>query len=193
MRTFIIALFALSMVYLFTIPKQFDLREGSAVSISNPSATFSVVYDYSNSEIYDNATNQYMSVSDYIRCTDKESSSYYQELQSAQKAFEDSFNSYSRKGSIVASESSAAYQMSFKLDKFCYGNPGGGVTTNSKGWATGSVSVIDTTTGSTVAVFDFNKISAFPVGDGSYDLAAHRERGYQLVASYLARYLNNLR
>lgn len=193
MRTFIIALFALSIVYLFTIPKQFDLREGSAISLSNSDATFSVVYDYSNSEIFDNATNQFMSVSDYIRCTDKESSIYDQELKSAQKVFEDSFNNYSRKGSIVKSEANAAYKMAFKLDKFCYGTPGGGVTSNSKGWATGSVEVIDTTTGNTVAIFDFNKISACPVGDGAYDLSAHRERGYQLVASYLARYLNNVR
>ena len=191
MRTVIITLVSLGFLYLISIPRPFSLREGNIDVIADKGATLSVSYDYSDSEIYDlNGTSQ--SMSEYLSCQDREWILHFpDELKEAENAFKNTFNTFSKTATIVSDELDAKYQMQIKVDKFCYGKVGGGLTADSKGWATGSVSVRDTTTGETIAVFDFNKVNACPTGKDSRNPSKHRTRGYQIIAGYLARSFNN--
>lgn len=190
MRTVIITFAALFLLYFFFTPSQFTLTEGNLQAFNEPGSTISVTYDYSNSLIYDSVSDSYISISEYLDLYNR-SSEYSDEIQCAENAFVNAFNSYSKNATIVPSDTKAAYKMSFKLDKFCYGRKGGGVTADSKGWATGTVLVTDSTTGEKIAVFDFNKITACPTGKDANEPKFHRQRGYQLVAGYLARSFNN--
>jgi len=190
MRTVIVTFLALFLLYFFCTPRQFTLSEGNIQALATPGSTISVSYDYSNSQIYDGLSNSYLTIGEYLDHYNR-SSEFPDEIKDAEKAFVNAFNTYSKNVTIVPSDAKAAYQMSFKLDKFCYGRKGGGVTADSKGWATGTVSVKDTSTGETIAKFDFKKISACPTGKEANEPALHRERGYQLVAGYLARSFNS--
>lgn len=192
MRSVIITLSALALLYFLTLPKPFQLKEGTIVGLARDGATFSIAYDYSGTEIYDNLTEQFLTFNEYIQSHGRDKD-IDDELVHAENAFVSAFNSFSRKGSIVAANSVADYVMSFKLDQFCYGDENGGITTDSKGWVSGSVSVKDTITGETLAVFDFNKVSALPPGKDSKGLTRRRERGYESVAGYLARTFNSSR
>lgn len=172
--------------------KTFSLKSGNPSPASGAEVIFDVRFDYEGCTIWEAKAKDFVPVDEFLKKMGEDwARDYPDELLMSEHAFTEEFNASSQKGKIVPGSEEAAFIITLKPYRYCYGERNNPFAKEDKAWISSYVTITDCQTGEDIAVFETYRMSAVPFY-GTYSLSLTRREGYQHVAEAVAKYLNKL-
>ena len=181
---------ALSSAVCFAGPKTFSLKSGNPAPAAGEDVIFDVRFDYEDCTIWTAKVKDYLPVDEFLDIMgDDWKHDFPGELEMSEEAFVNEFNASSSKGKVVPGSGDAAFTITLKPYRYCYGERNNPFAKEDKAWISSYVTITDNATGEEIAVFETYRMSAVSFF-GTYSLSLTRREGYQHVAEAVAKYLN---